>query len=116
MRSTTMRASPLLAIRAQRAAILARHANDLCIEIAAAGVLDAFDQNRPASFEDVVSIETYPRRCMAMSPAELRHLSRVLLAHAGRVRADANASRLRSVKCRLEANVARASASRRLGS
>jgi hypothetical protein len=84
--------------------------------LAAAGVLDAFDQNRPASFEDVVSIETYPRRCMAMSPAELRHLSRVLLAHAGRVRADANASRLRSVKCRLEANVARASASRRLGS
>jgi hypothetical protein len=112
MRSTPTRASPLLAIRAQRAAILARQANDLCIEIAAAGVLDAFDQNRPASFEDVVSIETYPRRCMAMSPAELRHLSRVLLAHAGRVRADADASRLRSIKCRHKANVARASAAR----
>jgi hypothetical protein len=29
------------------------------MEIAAAEVLDAFDQNRPASFEDVVQIELY---------------------------------------------------------
>ena len=48
-------------MQAQRAAILARHANNLSIEIAAAGVLDAFDQNRPASFEDVVQIELYAR-------------------------------------------------------
>ena len=58
----------------------------------------------------VASIEIYPRRGMAMSPAELRHLSRVLLARAGRVRADADASRRRSIKCRLKADVARASA------
>ena len=57
MRSTTIRASLLQATQAQRVAILARHADDLCLEIAAAGVLDAFDQNRPASFEDVVQIE-----------------------------------------------------------
>jgi hypothetical protein len=46
-------------MQAQRVAILARHADDFCMEIAAAGVLDAFDQNRPASFEDVVQIELY---------------------------------------------------------
>ena len=48
-------------MQAQRVAILARHANNLSIEIAAAGVLDAFDQNRPVSFEDVVQIELYAR-------------------------------------------------------
>lgn len=36
-------------------------ANDLCTEIAAAGVLDAFAQNRLASFEDIVQIELYAR-------------------------------------------------------
>jgi hypothetical protein len=61
----------------------------------------------------VALIEIYPRRGMAMSPAELRHLSRALRARAGRVRADADASRLRSIKCRLKADVARASAEAR---
>ena len=61
MRSTTMRASPHHAVQAQRVAVLARDANDLCIEIAAAGVLDAFAQNRLASFEDIVQIELYAR-------------------------------------------------------
>ena len=37
----------------------ARNTNDLCVEIAAAGVLDAFDQRRPACFEDVASVELY---------------------------------------------------------
>lgn len=59
MRSTSVCASSLHAMQAQRVATLARHANDFCMEIAAAGVLDAFDQNRPASFEDVVQIELY---------------------------------------------------------
>jgi hypothetical protein len=48
-------------MQAQRVATLARHANDFCMEIAAAGVLDALDQNRPASFEDVIQIELYAR-------------------------------------------------------
>ena len=52
MRSTAVRVSPFHATQAQRVAILARHANDLCVEIAAAGVLDAFDQRRPACFEE----------------------------------------------------------------
>ena len=59
MRSTSMRTSSLHAVQAQGVAILARHADDYCMEIAAARVLDAFDQNRPASFEDVVQIELY---------------------------------------------------------
>jgi len=40
MRSTAVRVSPFHATQAQRVAILARHANDLCVEIAPAGVLD----------------------------------------------------------------------------
>jgi hypothetical protein len=61
MRSTTMRASPHHAVQAQRVATLARHANDFCMEIAAAGILDAFDQNKPASYEDIAQIELYAR-------------------------------------------------------
>ena len=61
MRSTPMRASLLHLIEAQRVAILARHAGDLCMEIAAARILDAFDQNRPVAFEDVAMIENYQR-------------------------------------------------------
>lgn len=111
MRSTPIRASPRHAVHAQCVAIFARHTNDLCSEIAAAGVLDAFDQNRPASFEDIASIEMiYSRRCMAMLPADLRHLSRALLDYAGRAHADAEASRLRSIKRRRKADAARASA------
>ena len=59
MRSTAVRITPFHATQAQRVAILARNANDLCVEIAAAGVLDAFDQRRPACFEDVASVELY---------------------------------------------------------
>ena len=59
MQSTTMRVSPLHAVQAQRVATLARQAGDLSMEIAAARVLDAFEQKRPVSFEDVVSVERY---------------------------------------------------------
>jgi len=51
-------------MQAQRVAILARHADDLCMEIAAARVLDAFNQNRPVSFEDVAMIELLPPASM----------------------------------------------------
>jgi hypothetical protein len=47
---------------------------------------------------------------MAWSPAELRHLSRVLVAHAQRVRAVAEAARQRSLELRTKAEAARASA------
>ena len=59
MRSTAVRITPFHATQAQRVAILARNANDLRVEIAAVGVLDAFDQRRPACFEDVASVELY---------------------------------------------------------
>jgi hypothetical protein len=59
-----MCASPLHAMQAQRVAILARHADDLCMEIAAARVLGAFNQNRPVSFEDVAMIELLPPASM----------------------------------------------------
>jgi hypothetical protein len=61
MRSTAVRVTPFHVTQAVRVAILARHADDLCIEIAAAGVLDAFDQRRLACFEDVASIEFYDK-------------------------------------------------------
>lgn len=62
MRSTPLHGSPLHAMQAKRAVILARQANDLCVEIAAARVLDAINQNRPQSFEDVAMIELYLQR------------------------------------------------------
>lgn len=46
--------------------------------------------------------------CMAISSAELRQRSDVLLAYAKEVRAEAAAARLRSAKCRAIAEAARA--------
>ena len=46
----------------ERLAVKLRRATHLCMEIAAARILDAFHQNRPASFEDVAMIENYRQR------------------------------------------------------
>jgi hypothetical protein len=53
--------TPYCALQAQQAMALARAADNLGIEITAAGILDAFDQGRSVPLDEMALVKAYVR-------------------------------------------------------